>query len=176
MKFTVGEEFTVITISFDPEEGPQLAAAAKRTALERYGRDGVAAGWHFLTGDEPAIRRVAESVGFRYRFDPDRQQYAHGAGLFLLTPQGKLSRYFSGIEFGARDLRLGLVEAAANRIGTATDHVLLLCYQYDPDTGKYGFLIIRVIRLAGTLTVLALVIGVSVMIRRDRRRQKPPSI
>jgi protein SCO1/2 len=173
LQFTVGDEFTVITVSIDPHEGPELASAAKQTALERYGRGDVGGGWYFLTGQERSIGELADAVGFGYRFDERTKQYAHGAGLFVLTPQGKLSRFFSGVEFAARDLRLGLIEAAESKIGTPADHVLLLCYQYDPTTGKYGLAIMNALRLAGTLTVLVIVVSVSVMIRRERLHRAP---
>lgn len=169
MDFTAGDQFTILSISFDPHEGPQLAAAAKQTALDRYGRDGAAKGWHFLTGDERSIRKLTDTVGFGFEYDNERGQYAHAAGLFVLTPSGKVARFFGGIQFSARDLRLGLVEASANQIATTSDHVLLLCYQYDPATGKYGFVIMNVVRLAGGLTVLAMMLGFFFMLRRQKR-------
>ena len=170
LAFDAGSEFTVITVSFDPREGPKLAAGAKRTAIKRYGRPEAADHWHFLTGQQPAIQALTEAVGFRYRYDPDRGQYAHAAGLIVLTPQGRVSRYLLGIEYAPRDLRLSLVEAADNRIGTVTDQMMLLCYQYDPLTGKYGLLIHNVLRLAGVATVTVLVGGVLLMLRRERRQ------
>jgi protein SCO1/2 len=125
-----------------------------------------------LTGSEQSIRRLTESVGFRYAWDQQTGQYAHAAGIVVLTPEGKISRYFYGVEYPPRDLRLGLVEASANKIGSATDRVLLFCYQYDPTTGKYGLVIMRAIRLGGLATVLGLISYIGIMIRRERRRPK----
>jgi protein SCO1/2 len=175
MDFTAGEQFTILSISFDSREGPEMAAAAKRTALQRYGREGAAGGWHFLTGDERSIRKLTDAVGFRFEYDEQRGQFAHAAGLFVLTPGGKVARFFGGIQYSARDLRLGLVEATDNQIATATDQVLLLCYQYDPATGKYGFVIMNAIRLAGGLTVLAMALGIVVLLRRERTSTKTES-
>jgi protein SCO1/2 len=146
-----------------------LAAAKKATTLKRYGRVGAEGGWHFLTGDEAAIQRLTGSVGFRYAWDEGRGQYAHAAGIIVLTPQGRVSRYLNGIEFSARDARLALVEASSNRIGTVTDQVLLFCYLYDPTTGKYTLAIWNALRLGGVLTVLALVGGIGTMLLRERR-------
>lgn len=159
LSFDAGDEFQVVTVSFDHREGPELAAAAKRTAMKRYGREGAAAGWHFLTGDEAAIRRLCDAVGFHFAYDARTDQFGHGAGVFVLTPAGKVSRFFSGVEFPARDLRLGLIEAADEQIGTAGDRVLLLCYHYDPSRGAYGLAILNLIRLAGLATVAGMVVG-----------------
>jgi protein SCO1/2 len=172
LSLSAGKDFTVITVSFDPREGPELAAAKKKVYLEHYGRAGAERGWHFLTGSEQSIRRLTESVGFRYAWDQQTGQYAHAAGIVVLTPEGKISRYFYGVEYPPRDLRLGLVEASANKIGSATDRVLLFCYQYDPTTGKYGLVIMRAIRLGGLATVLGLISYIGIMIRRERRRPK----
>jgi protein SCO1/2 len=167
--FELGRDFDVLTVSFDPREGPQLAAGAKRTALKRYGRGGAEA-WHFLTGDEASIRRLTEAVGFRYEFDPQIGQYAHAAGLIVLTPDGRVSRYLHGVEFPARDLRLSLVEASQGNIGTAADHVLLLCYQYNPATGKYGLAVQTATRVLGLTTLFCLLGGIAIMLRRERLR------
>ena len=169
LKFTPGEEFEVVTVSIDPKETPELAAEKKEKYLKRYGRAGAGAGWHFLTGGEAAIRALAEAVGFRYVYHPETDQYTHAAGIMLLTPAGKLARYFYGLEYSARDLRLAIVEASEERIGTLADVVSLLCYQYDPMTGKYGVAIMRAIRTAAVLTVLALGLFIFQMIRRERR-------
>lgn len=171
LSFNLGDEFRVVTISIDPREGPKLAAAAKQTALKRYGRDGADAGWHFLTGDEHSIRHVADSVGFRFTFDANTGRIAHGAGLFVLTPAGRVSRYFSGIEFSGRDLRLGLIEASSEKIGSAADQVLLLCYHYDPARGTYGLAILNGIRFSGLVTVLLMTSGFCWMLRRERLMQ-----
>lgn len=167
--FDVGNQFRVLTVSFDPHDDPALAAAKKKIFVDRYSRPGAAAGWHFLTGDEDAIRRLTEAVGFRYTYDPKTREFAHATGVVLLTPSGKTSRYFYGIEFSPRDLRLGLIEAAANQIGSPIDQLLLFCYHYDPVTGKYGLLVTNVIRLAGLATVLVLGGGILLMLRRERK-------
>jgi protein SCO1/2 len=174
LKFSAGREFDVVTVSIDPKETPQLAAEKKAQYLKRYGRDGAEAGWHFLTGDEQAIRALAQSVGFRYVYHPQTDQYTHAAGIMLLTPGGKVARYFYGLEYSARDLRLAMVEASEEKIGTLADAVQLLCYQYDPMTGKYGVAIMRTIRTAGVLTVLGLGMFVFLMARRERRTALAP--
>jgi protein SCO1/2 len=168
LSLDAGKDFTALTVSFDPRENHELAAAAKRTALKRYGRDGADRGWRFLTGDEAETRRLADAVGFRYKFDATTGQYAHAAGLIVLTPDGTVSRYLYGVEFPPRDLRLALVEASGGKVGTPTDQVLLLCYHYDPTTGKYGLAIMNLLRLAGLATVLGMGTAIIVMIRRDR--------
>jgi len=155
-KFNVGDQFNVVTISFDSRETPAMAQAKKSTYLTRYGRKGAAEGWHFLTGDEQNIARVAAAVGFHYRFDPATGQFAHPSGIVVLTPEGKIARYFYGIEYPARDVRFGLIEAAQDRIGSPVDEVLLLCYHYDPKSGKYNSLAMGSVRVAGVLTLAAL--------------------
>jgi len=170
LSLDVGKQFDVITVSIDPKETPALAAAKKRHYLARYGRPGAERGWHFLTGDEASVSRLAKVVGFRYVYDPKSGQYAHPAGIMILTPQGKLSRYLYGLSYPARDLQLCLMDAAMRRIGSPIDQLLLLCYHYDPRTGKYNFAIMNVIRVLGTATVAALGTFVLVMLRRDRRK------
>lgn len=169
LTFDAGKEFEIVTVSFNPTETPTLAAAKKENYLERYDRAGAAAGWHFLTGDEASIRRVTEAVGFRYAYDPERKEYAHAAGIVVLTPTGRISRYFYGVEFPPRDLRLGLVEAAESKIGSAVDQLLLYCYHYDPKTGKYGAAVMNVMRLGGLLTVLLLAAFVVLSRLREHR-------
>jgi protein SCO1 len=151
----IGKDFNVMTVSIDPTERPVLAEAKQAMYTGMYGRPGAAEGWHFLTGDEPEIKHLAQAVGFRYAYDAESKQFAHASVIMMLTPEGRLSRYFYGIEYPQRDVRLGLVEASQGKIGSAIDQVLLFCYHYDPHTGKYGLLISRVIQLAGVLTVLA---------------------
>src|SRR3954447_5532383 len=163
-----GEDFSVITLSFDPREGPEYSQRARQLAVERCGQSAVDSGWHFLTGDEAAISTLCRSVGFRYAFDEKAGQYAHAAGVFVLTPDGKLSRFLSGTDYSPRALRLSLVEASSRKIATLSDQVMLLCYMYDPATGKYGFTIMSLMRLAGAATVATLVGGIFLMIRRDR--------
>ena len=170
LPFDIGDEFLVVTVSIDPTEPPELAAAKKQAYTLRYGRTGAGAGWHFLTGEEAAIRRLTEAVGFRYAYDPDSDRYAHPAAIAVLTPGGRVARYLFGLEFPPRDLRLALVEASAGRIGSAVDQVLLYCYQYDPATGKYSLVIMNVLRLAGLATVMLLGTFIVLMCRRDRRR------
>jgi protein SCO1/2 len=156
LTFDVGREFDVVTISFDPREGPELARAKKASYLQRYKRPGAAAGWHFLTGDERAIERVTAAVGFRYAWDEQTRQFAHPAGLVVATPDGRIARYLYGVEYAPKDLRLALVESAAGRIGTPVDQLLLFCYRYDPQTGRYGPLILRMVRVAALVTLVGL--------------------
>jgi len=170
LSFDVGKEFNVVTVSFNPGETPTLAAAKKAEYIQHYSRAGAAEGWHFLTGEAGSIKRLAQAVGFRYIYDAKQNQFAHASGIMVLTPQGRLSHYFYGIEYSPRDLRLSLVEASANKIGSPVDQLLLYCYHYDPTTGKYGVIIMNVIRLAGLGTILALGAFMVVMFRRDRKR------
>jgi protein SCO1/2 len=165
-----GQDFSIVTLSFDPREGPELSAAARQVAIERYGRDAVQKGWRFLTGDEASIARLCEAVGFRYRFDRQRNQFAHATGVFVVEADGTLSRFLSGVEFSPRDLRMAIVDASAGKIGSASDQVLLMCYMYDPVTGKYGFAVMAALRVAGIATVVTMVTGILIMLRRERRR------
>jgi protein SCO1 len=173
MKFDVGREFDVVAVSFNPKEGPGLASQKKAAYVERYGRPQSAAGWHFLTGTQESIDRLTHAVGFRYAYDERIGQYAHGAGIELLTPRGVLAKYFYGIEFSARDIRLGLIEASEERIGTPIDDVLLLCYHYDPASGTYGAAVMKMVRLGGIATLVALVSFMLVSLRRDRAAAQP---
>jgi len=163
----IGKQFDVVTISIDPTESHVLAKVKQEMYVGMYGRPGAAQGWHFLTGDEPQIKQLADAVGFRYAYDPDTKQFAHASAIMLLTPEGKISRYFYGIQFPSRDLRLGLVEASEGKIGTPVDQVLLFCYHYDPATGKYGLLISRVIQAGGALTVLILGVAMLILFRGE---------
>jgi protein SCO1/2 len=171
LSLRLGEDFTVVTLSFDPREGPELSARARDVAMARCGESAVAGGWQFLTGDEEAIRAVTDAVGFRFMFDETTKQYAHAAGIFVLTPDGTLSRYLGGIHYSPRDVRLALVEASDGTIGTAIDQAMLLCYMYDPTVGKYGLAIMSTVRICGVLTVVALVSAIYTMLRRERRRE-----
>jgi protein SCO1/2 len=166
---TVGREFDVVAISFDPRETPALASGKKKTHLDRYQRPESAPGWHFLTGDEASIKAVTQAAGFSYVWDEKTQQFAHPSGIVVATPEGKLSRYFFGIEYAPRDVKFALVESSAGKIGNAIDQLLLYCYHYDPATGSYGFVAMGAVRVAGALTVLALVGFVVMSIRRDMR-------
>ena len=154
MPLEIGKDYNVVTVSIDPTDRPVMADAKHAMYAGMYGRPGAQYGWHFLTGDEPQIKQLADAVGFRYAYDPDSKQYAHASGIMVLTPGGKISKYFYGVTYPARDLRLGLVEASQDKIGTVADQVLLFCYHYDPHTGKYGLLISRVLQLGGMATVL----------------------
>ncbi len=169
MSLNAGRDFDVVVVSFDPNEGPSLAHAKKIAYVSKYGRQDAASGWHFLTGTRQSSAALAKSVGFRYEWDAQSNQWAHGAGIMVVTPAGIISKYFYGIEYGVRDVRLGLVEASNNKIGTVADQVKLLCFRYDPMTGKYGMVILNLIRLGGALTLAALGTFIAVMLRRERR-------
>jgi protein SCO1/2 len=164
--------FEIITVSFDPREGPPLAAAKKEEYIRQYGRAGATARWHFLTGEESSIAALTQAVGFRYRFDAKTNQFAHASALVVLTPAGKVARYLYGIEYAPRDLRLALVEASAGKIGSRVDQALLYCFHYDPVTGKYSLVVMRVVRALGTATVAALAAFLLLNFRRDRRQKK----
>ncbi len=172
LSFDVGKEFDILTVSFDPSETPSLAASKKSSYIQKYGRAGAETGWHFLTGDEAAIQQLTEAVGFKYKKDPQSGQFVHASGIMVVTPDGRLSRYFYGVEYSSRDLRLGLVEASENKIGSPVDQLLLYCYHYDPETGKYGVVIMNVIRAAGIATVLTLGSFMFVMFRRERKTKR----
>jgi len=165
-----GEDFGMITVSIDPKETPDLAAASRESFAARYGRPEAQEAWRFLTGDEAAIRSLAGAVGFRYAYDESTGQYAHPSAVTILTPDGRISRYLMGVDYAPRDLRLALVESSEGKIGTLADALMLLCYQYDPASGRYGALTLRLVRTGGVLTVLAMAVFVFVMLRRDARR------
>ncbi len=169
LSFDAGREFDVVAVSFDPREKPADASAKKTAYLSRYKHPGAEAGWHFLTGDAPAIAALTKAAGFRYRYDAEKDQFAHASALFVLTPAGKISRLFFGIEYAPRDLRLGLIEAAGSRIGTPVDAVLLYCFHYDPKSGRYGAAIMNIVRLGGAATVLALALSIWLFSRKGRR-------
>ena len=172
VKFNAGTEFDVVVVSINPKEGPGLAAQKKQAYVDRYKRPGTEQGFHFLTGKQDSIDRLAQAVGFRYVYDPETGQYAHGAGIEVLTPKGVISRYFYGIDFSPRDLQFGLIEASEQKIGSQIDSVLLLCYHYDPATGKYGVIAIDAIRIGGVATVLAFFTFLFVSLRRERAAAK----
>jgi protein SCO1 len=165
----IGRDFEVVVVSIDPGEKPELATRKKSQYLQRYRRDSASRGWHFLTGEEREIKQLADAVGFRYSYDPKTKQFAHAAGVMVLTPEGVLSRYLYGVEYPAKDLRLSLVEASANRIGSPVDRILLFCFHYDPQTGKYSVAVMNLLRLAAVVTVAALATLVVVMLRRYPR-------
>jgi protein SCO1 len=166
----LGKDFDAVTVSFEPNDTPALAKAKRDVYAGQYGRPGAAENWHFLTGDQPSIDALTNAAGFRYAYDSSIRQYAHAAAILILTPDGRVDRYFYGVQYPARDVRLGLVEAAEGKIGSLTDQALLYCYQYDPMTGKYGLVVMNVLRAAGGLTVLLLGAFMLVMFLRERKR------
>ena len=169
ISLNLGKDFDAVTVSFEPKDAPALAKAKRDVYAGQYGRPGAAQAWHFLTGDQASIDALTRTVGFHYAYDSPNRQYAHAAAIMLLTPDGRIDRYFYGVQYPARDVRLGLVEASHGKIGTVTDHALLYCYRYDPATGKYGLIVMNVVRAAGGLTVLLLGIFMLVMFRRERK-------
>jgi protein SCO1/2 len=169
LKSSVGNQFDVLDVSISPSETPQLAAAKKREYLRHYGRPGADAGWHFLTGGEPVIRRLSDAVGFHYAYDSGAKQYAHPSGFIVLTPQGKVSRYFFGVNFRGQELNDALKDASANRAGSPIRQLLLLCFHYSPITGKYGALIVNSVRAIGIATFLGLAIFVTRSLRSDHK-------
>ena len=168
VKFEVGNEFEVVTVSFNPQETPQLAAAKKAEYLKRYGRANAADGWHFLTGPADSINVLTKAVGFQYQYDAAKNQYAHATAIMVLTPQGRISRYFYGVEFPPKDLRMGLVEASQGKIGNAVDQVLLYCYHYDPATGKYGAIVSNMLKVGGALAILFVGALILILLRLER--------
>ena len=172
LPFQIGNEFDVVTVSFDPRETSALAAAKKKVYLDYLPekmRAGANSGWHFLTGDQASITQLTDAAGFHYRWDEETKQFAHASAIMVTTPHGKLSRYFYGIEYAPRDLRLGLIESSANKIGSPVDQLLLYCYHYDPATGKYGAAIMRVMRIAGVLTILGILAMLLLLKARNPR-------
>ncbi|HEX7192386.1 MAG TPA: SCO family protein [Thermoanaerobaculia bacterium] len=174
LKLDVGKDFDVITVSIDPRDMPDDARAKKEKYVKRYGRASAYDGWHFLTAHESAIKRLTNTVGFEYAYDPKSDQFAHGTVLIAVTPQGKVSKYFYGFEYKPRDLRLGLVEASEGKVGTAVDQLLLLCFHYSPSTGKYSAAAMNIMRAGGAATILGLGGFIFIMIRNERRNEKPP--
>jgi protein SCO1 len=174
LAFTVGQEFDVVVVSIDPDETSAIAATVKQETVAEYDRPGSEAGWHFLTGDHESIDQLADAIGFRFAYDGEIDEYAHPSGLVLLTPAGKIARYFFGIEYPAQELRLSLVDASQNQIGTAVDRLLLLCYQYDPTTGKYTLLIMTIVRTVSAITVV--VIGMFLFIAWRKESHQTPTL
>jgi protein SCO1/2 len=171
LSFVPGQEFEILTVSFDPAETPVLAAAKKQAYMARYKRPEADAGWHFLTGSKASVEALTRAVGFRYVWDEATKQFAHPAGILVLTPEGKISHYLFGVEYAPKDLRLSLVDAAKGKIGNLADQLLLYCYQYDPQTGRYSASILNVVRLGGALTVLGL--GAFILTATRKRRAGP---
>jgi protein SCO1 len=179
VKFDVGNEFDVVTVSFDPRETPEMAAAKKKDFVARYGRASAASGWHFLTGQPESINALTKAVGFQYQYDEKINQYAHATAIMVLTPQGRISRYFYGVDFPPKDLRMGLVEASQGKIGNAVDAVLLYCYHYNPESGKYGAMVGNILRLAAAATILLLGGLLFILWRLDRsvtRKRLPDGV
>jgi protein SCO1/2 len=167
LSFNAGRDFDVVFVSFDPRESPDMAAQKKVSALSHYGRPDTALGWHFLTGTKESIDSLTHAANFRYSFSEKTGIFAHASGIMLLTPDGRISRYFYGVEYPSRDVRLGLVDASAGKIGNPIDHLLLYCFQYDPSTARYSATILRIVRLGGLLTIFAMVLGFVIFRRRD---------
>ncbi len=172
LKFDIGKEYDVVTVSFDPTEGPDLARGKKRTYVDRYGRSGAEEGWHFLTGPQESIAALTHAVGFNYAWDEETKQFAHAAAIMVVKPDGKISQYFYGVEYSPKDLRFGIVQASQGKVGNLVDQVLLYCYHYDPRTGKYGAVVSRVLKLAGAVTVLILGGFLIIMFRLEPHQER----
>jgi protein SCO1 len=166
LSFDAGKEFNVLTVSFDPTDTPETASAKKAATLKAYKRPGAAEGWHFLTGSQGSIDALTKAVGFQYEYDPKTNRFAHTTAVMVVTAQGRLAQYYFGVEYPPTDLRLGLIEASQNKIGTLADQVILYCYHYDPHAGKYSAIVGHILQLGGGLTVLSLGILLTVLIRR----------
>lgn len=173
LTFEPGRDFEVVVASIDPGETPKLAAAAESRTLERYGRPRTAAGWHFLTGDQAAVSALADAAGFRYVYDKERDEYAHAAGIIVLTPGGKVSRYLFGIDYAPRDVRLALLDSTGGKIGSAIDSAFLFCFHYDPAMGRYSVATFRILRVAAVATVLGLVLMIVLLRRREAEQPGP---
>lgn len=173
LRFDVGRDFNVINVSIDPHETPTVGAAKKKEYLKRYGRPGAAEGWHFLTGDEQSIAQLANEAGFRFKLDPVSNEYAHPSGFIVLTPEGKISRYFFGVNFDPKELRSAIIAASKGERGSVIKELILLCCQYNPITGKYGALVLTVLRILGVATVILLVGWIASMWRRDSHPRRP---
>ncbi len=169
LSFNPGREYEVVFVSFDARETPEMAAAKKKTALAHFRRPETVSGWHFLTGSKESIEAATRAANFRFRFDAKSNVFAHASGVLLLTPDGRISRYFYGVEYPGRDMRLGLVDASAGKIGSPIDHVLLFCYHYDPSSATYSASILKIMRLGGILTILCIVGGIFIFRRREIR-------
>lgn len=178
IRFDVGKEFDVISVSINPHDTPADAIKKKKLFLQRYRRPGAAEGWHFLTGNQPEIDALAKAVGFHYAYDAKSGQYAHSTAIMVVTPEGKLAQYFYGIEYSPKDLRLSLIEASKNKIGTPVEQVLLYCFHYDPSIGHYSVVVMNVVRLAGIFTALTLGLFMTVLFRNEKndKRRRTPAI
>ncbi len=176
LRFSIGDQFNVVTVSFDPKDTPFEAYAKRAVYLSMYNRKGAAAGWHFLTGDEASIAALTQAVGFHYKYDPQTGMYSHATAIMVLTPQGKLARYFYGIRYPSGQVRLALVEASHDKIGSPVDAILLFCSRYDPATGKYSLIISRVLFIASLVTVILLGGMLFILFRSGRRHEAPPLV
>jgi protein SCO1/2 len=174
ISLSLGKDFDAVTVSFEPKDTPALAQAKRDVYAGQYGRPAAREHWHFLTGEQRSIDALTQAAGFHYVYDSTNRQYAHAAAIMVLTPEGRIARYFYGVQYPGRDLRLGLVEASEGKIGTPTDHALLYCYRYDPVTGKYGLVVMNVLRAAGAVTVLVLGLFMLVLFRRERKHAGAP--
>jgi protein SCO1/2 len=178
LSFNPGRDYDVVFVSFDTRETPDMAAKKKAAALAQYRRPETVNGWHFLTGKEDSVHALAAAANFRYSFDAEHNIFAHASGIMLITPDGRISRYFYGVEYPSRDVRLGLVDASAGKIGTPIDHLLLYCFQYNPETARYSATVLKIIRLGGILTIFTIVGGILIFRRRDARsaahNSRPP--
>ena len=170
LKFDVGKEFEVLTVSFDPGDMPEQASVKKAEILKRYKRAGAEQGWHFLTGQQSSIDELTTAVGFGYQFNAQNQQFAHAATIVVLTPEGKVSQYFYGVDYAPKDLRFSLIQSSGNKIGNVVDQVLLYCYHYDPATGKYGAIISRVLKISGLATMLVIGVLITALSRMGSKK------
>ncbi len=173
LDWQIGKEFEVVTVSISPTETPELAAKKKANYAKEYRKGGAEQGWHFLVGEEKNIKQLADAIGFKYTYDPATKQYAHGAGIMIATPDGKLSRYLMGVEFSARDIKFALAESSQGKIGNPVLSAVMYCFQYDPSTGRYGLVILRVIQVAGIITVLSMATLIGGALLLERRRKQP---
>jgi len=173
MDWKAGDEFELVVVSIAPNESPEQAAKKKANYAKEYRHGTAERGWHFLVGEEKNIKQLADAVGFKYTYDPVTKQYAHGAGIMIVTPDGKLSRYLLGVDFSARDLKFALAESSQGKIGNPVLSAVMYCFQYDPSTGRYGLVIMRVVQLAGIITVLSLATLIGGALLLERRRRKP---
>ena len=171
MKWSIGDQFNVVHVSIDPKESSGLALAKKQTYLKRYGRPGAASGWHFLTGDEPQIKKLCDEVGFHYAYDPAVKQYAHPSGIIILTPEGKVSKYFFGVSFSSPELYAALRAASTHKVGSPIERLVLLCFHYSPIHGKYGVLIMTMLRVFGAVTLAIMAWAAVVLFRREKKRR-----
>jgi protein SCO1/2 len=168
LPFNPGRDYEVVFVSFDDRDTPEMATAKKTTAMNKFHRPETSTGWHFLSGSKDSIAAVTNAANFHFNYDAKNNLFAHASGVLLLTPDGHISRYFYGVEFPARDIRFGLVDASAGKIGSPVDHILLYCFQYDPSTARYSATILRIVRLGGILTIAAMIVAFLIFRRRDR--------